>query len=176
MRKDIERMGIQTGDTLLVSGTSLLAETIQQFEDCSYNHAGMFLYLNGILYVCEASAKGIVITLFSEYEKREGVGLLIMRPKFDMPSEGSIIDFCLPYVGHSQYGFFNLLVAQALRFATKKKIWIGPKKDPMTHRFICGEMVCFIYNHFNTSVFDNWNELSPEDIFNSGLFDKYVFK
>ena len=160
---------IKTGDTLLVSGTSFLATSIQSFENCKWNHAGMLVWLNNVLYVCEASEKGIVITLFRIYEEKAGIGLLIMRPKYYI-TEDEYINFMLPYVGHTTYGFFNLIVAQAIRFFTKKKIWVGPKKDPMTHHFICGEFVAFVYNHFIPLEFKNWNELAPSDLFESDFF------
>lgn len=179
MRREIvDPAVIRTGDTLLVSGKSLLAQTIQEFQKCKWNHAGMFVWLNGRLYIVEASMKGIVITLFKNYEDRAGIGLLIMRPSplhLRIDAE-AYINFVLPYVGHTNYGFFDLLIAQAVRYATKKKIWIGSKKDPKKHHFICGEFVAFVYNHFNQYAFPDWNRLAPQDLFQSDLFDKLVYK
>jgi hypothetical protein len=178
MKKQIDTFSINTGDTLLVSSHGFLQEAIQTFENCKWNHAGMFLWLNNLLYVCEATEKGIVITLFSRFEDRAGIGLLVLKPKPTQieVDEHNYINFCLPYVGHTNYGFFNLLVAQAVRFMTKKKIWIGPKRDPKTHHFICGEFVAFVYNHFNPEVFNDWNELAPSDLFDAKCFDSYVYK
>jgi hypothetical protein len=175
MNQQIITSNIKTGDTLLTSGTKFLAEAIQTFEKCKWNHDAMFVWINGVLYVVEACMKGIILTRFSDYTSSNN-GLLIMKPKFVMPSEGDILNFTLPYVGHTNYGFFNLIVAQAFRFLTKKKLWIGPKKDPMTHNFICGEFVGFVYNNFDQKLFDDWNKIAPSDIFESDFFDKFVFQ
>lgn len=175
MTRQIIPSSINTGDALLVSSHGFLQEAIQEIENCKFNHAGVFLWLNNLLYVCEATEKGIVITLFSKFEERQEIGLLVMKPRFGT-NENDYINFCLLYVGHTNYGFFNLLVAQALRFATKKKLWIGPNKDPETHHFICGEFVAFVYNHFNPEVFCNWNELAPSDLFDANCFDKFIYK
>lgn len=177
MKKNIDRCNIETGDTLLVSSHSLLSEAIQTFQKCKWNHAAMFVWINGELYVTEANMKGIVITPFENYEARKDVGLLIMRPGFALPPERQLISFSLPYVGHSNYGFFNLLIAQAARYLTRKKLWIGPKRDPKTRHFICGQWVAFVYNHFDSKVFDDWNRLAPEDLFNSPNYGSmYVYQ
>jgi hypothetical protein len=168
--------GIKTGDCLLVSGTSFLAHAIQTFEGIKWNHAAVFVWIDGDLYVVEAAMKGIMLTLFSEYTKDKTLGLLIMKPQFPMPDEITLSKFMLPYVSHTDYGFLNLLFYQAIRFLTKKKLWLGGKKDPMTHNFICGEWAAFVYNHYNPTLFDDWNRLAPSDLFECGLFTQLLFQ
>jgi hypothetical protein len=54
-------------------------------------------------------------------------------------------------------------------------IWIGKGKEHSKKRFICGEWVMFIYNHFLGWFEDNWYKGAPVDLFNSGNFEKYYF-
>ena len=58
----------------------------------------------------------------------------------------------LPYVGHTPYNYFELMIAQPIYIITDKKIWLGNKDNK---KFICSEFVAFVYNHFNSNIFNN---------------------
>ena len=176
---------IVTGDDILYSGSALLPELIQYLEKCKWNHGMKAVWINNILYVLEASGKGIILTPFTEYTSDKSCGLLVLKLKkekmINAVSESEYLNFMLPYVGHANYGYFDLLVAQAVRFLTKKKLWIGSKNDPLTHHFTCGEFCAFVNNHFNLDLFTNWNEIAPSDLFdasqgNNAVYDSYVLQ
>ena len=162
-------MKIETGDNLLVSSTGPLQEAIQWFEDCDWNHSGFFIWINNILYVIESDIHGIALTKFQDYIDGDK-GLLILKPKIqiDEKTKSDIIDFVLEYTGHTPYDFVNLLVKQPIKYITKflfgKELWISWSKSKATRKFICGEWVAFIYNHF-FGWFDNWYKLAPENIY-----------
>lgn len=169
---------IKTGDCLLVSSNSWLAKQIQKFqsredkEGGKWNHAAMFWWAYDELMVIEADKYGISITPFKDYyfSDRE---LLICKPKFKV--DGSEYGkFMLPYAGHTRYGFWNLLVAQAVKILTFGRVWIGPSKS-QTKRFICGEWCAYVYNNFNKKAFPDWNKVAPVDIYKCCMFEKYNF-
>ena len=164
---------INTGDTLLVSSHSWLAKKIQNFEKCNWNHAGLFFWVYGKLFVAEMVACGLVLTDFEEYIKGKS-HLLICIPRFkiDGVEYGKYI---IPKLGKTRYGFFNLLIAQPIKFITGKRIWLGNNNEN-PKRLICGEFVEMVYNHFHPEYFTTWKEDAPSDIYNSILFNKYEFK
>ena len=169
---------INTGDCLLVSSHSWLARQIQRFQKLvnkkggEWNHAAQFWVCYDELFVIESIEKGIVCTPFKDYIDSDKK-LLICKPQFLV--DGSQFGaFMLPYAGRSRYGFFNLIFAQILKIITFGKIWIGPSKKN-TRRFICGEWVAFVYNHFNSNIFTSWNKVAPVDIYQNPYFNKYEF-
>lgn len=171
---------IETGDCLLVSSKSILAEAIQWFENCKWNHAGFFIWINDILYIIEADVHGIALTKFQDYIDGDK-GLLICKPKNPISDQtkSEMINFVVEYTGHTPYGFINLLVYQPIRYLCKKifgkELWIGGKSKS-DRRFICGEWVAFIYNHF-FGWFINWNKVAPVDIYNeTEYFNHYEYK
>lgn len=163
---------IKTGDCLLVSSCSFLAKAIQWFERCEYNHAGMFYWCYDTLMVIEAEKEGVIMTPFLDYINKDDyklgkIKLLLLRPEFDV--DGSEYGkFMLPYLGKTRYGFFNLLLAQSIRFLTAGRIWIGPS-GKNKKRFICGEWVAFVYSRFNP-YFHEWYRYAPSDLFDDLVF------
>lgn len=173
-------MKIETGDNLLVSSKGILPEAIQWFEDCKWNHSAFFLWLNDILYVIEADKHGIALTKWEDYTKSDK-GLLILKPKkpIDDKTKSDMIDFVLEYTGHTPYEYINLLFYQPIRYIAKKlfdkEIWIGRSKSKSNKKFICGEWVAYIYNHF-FGWFSKWNQIAPVDIYDDSNFDYYEWR
>jgi len=176
---------IQSCDCLLVQGKSVLSFLIQKFEKCNYSHGALFhrftepTTLNGItypigLYISEMVANGLVLTNFDEYVN-SGDNLIICRPKFTTDSK-AYWDFVSPMINKEHYGFFNLLVAQPIKYLTNYRIWLGDVNNENPPNLICGEHVERTYNHFNPDYFVNWMQSAPSDIYMSDLLNKFVFK
>lgn len=173
MEKISDILLIKTGDTLLVSGKSWLARTIQKFQKCVFNHAGMFFWLENELFVIEMDKEGLVMTDFSDYVKGKAA-LLICKPDFyiDKPAYRSYV---FPMLGKTRYGFFNLFLAQSIKFITNKRIWLG-SLDENPKRLICGEFVEKVYHYFNPDLFPDWQRDAPSDIFDSSHFQHFLFQ
>ena len=176
---------INSGDTLLVSGSSFLSYEIQDFEKCKWSHAAMFFRLDVVttiqgrtfqtgLYVVEMIRQGFCITAFQDYINDNTVQLLILKPKFSVDPV-AYWNFVKPDLFRQGYGFFNLLVAQPIKYLTNYRIWLGDVSDNNPKRFICGEKVEYIYNHFNPDLFVNWKSSAPSDIFASDLFTQFQY-
>jgi hypothetical protein len=181
---------INSCDTGLVSGYSFLSKEIQSFEKCKWSHAMMFFRLTSAvvltdkkgavqtfqpgLYVVEMVRQGFVLTPFQNYIDDCKENLLILKPKFAV-DEQSYWQFVQPDLFRQGYGFFNLLVAQPVKFLTNYRIWMGDVSDNSPKRFICGEKVAFIYNHFNPDIFPDWKRNSPDEIYKSDLFTRYQY-
>lgn len=167
---------IKTGDILLVHGTSDLADIIEDFQSIEdkefgkWTHAGLFLRINGELYVCEADKLGICLTPFRAYTdagKELMIGRYIIHYTEDYSKQ--LIDFCLPYCGHAKYNKWGL-VQQAWKYIKKifdkyAKIYVKPNNT----KFMCGEWVAYVYNWL-FGEFSNWQTYAPLDLCKSGLF------
>jgi hypothetical protein len=181
---------ISSCDTGLVSGYSFLSKEIQSFEKCKWSHAMMFFRLTKIitltdkkgnsrifqpgLHVVEMVRQGFVLTPFQSYIDDSKENILILKPKFII-DETAYWNFVQPDLFREGYDFFNLFVAQPVKFLTNYRIWAGDVSDNSPKRFICGEKVAFIYNHFNPDIFPNWKRNSPDEIYNSDLFTQYQY-
>ena len=170
----------ETGDILLISGNKPLAKTIQWFEEGKWNHSGMLLWINDKLYVSESQAKGICISPFTYYyfNITNQMGTLRLKTGIKPEIQSKIIDFALPKSGHISYDYANLLVFQPIRYLSKKifgkDLWLQPEhKAPK--RFVCSEWVAYIYNHF-FGYFEDWQKISPQDLYNSTLFNFKPYK
>ena len=170
---------IKTGDTLLVSSKSLLAKLIQKFQKIQnkeagkWNHAAMFWWGYDELFVIEADKRGICITPFKDYSESNRE-LLLLVPKFEVDGVkyGS---FMLPYCGHTRYDKFNLLIAQSVKILTFGKVWLGERKQK-DNKFICGEWVAFVYNHFNNDMFTKSQKIAPIDLYLNDNFHHIILK
>jgi hypothetical protein len=176
---------ISSCDTLLVGGHSFLSKAIKFFEKYPYSHGALFHRIteaetiNGViyqpgLYISEMVAKGLVLTNFQDYID-SGSDLMILKPKF--PVDPVIVwNHILPQLGKEKYGFFNLLVAQPVKYLTNYRIWLGDVDDNNPPRLICGEHVEREFNNYNNLLFPNWKRDAPSDIYNSLLFTQYEYK
>lgn len=175
--KEIKQLDtiIQTGDNLLVSTDSFLGHAIQDFQRCKWNHAGKFLVINGIIYVCEADKRGICLTDFNDYVNNKKYSLLVQKPviPFNPIEKDHIMQFALPRCGHKRYEYLNLFVYQPIKFLTG--IWLGAKTARKGDRaYICGEWVARIDNVVR-GYFPKWEKLAPVDLFNSELYINYKY-
>lgn len=163
---------IRTGDTLLVDSGSWLAKMIKKFQRCRYNHAGMFVWIDEKLYICEADKYGICLTDFMDYIFKKN-DLLCLRPKFKIEPE-QVRNISLPKCGHAKYDKFNLVLHQVVRYITGKRVWIGRREPEADNKFICGEWVEYIYHKCTGGeYFKDWYKEAPEDIYNSEHFYHY---
>jgi len=179
--KIIHEKDIRNGDIGLEDSSGFLPDAIHEFQGDRFNHAFIFIWIGGKLWVFEAKKQGCVFTLFSDYLKKQEDGecdLLILRPKNNEFSDidwNDFVNFILPLT-IKPYGFFNLLVLQPIKFIGKwfgKDWWLGGKNH--TRSFICGELVAYIYNHF-LGWFKEWFKLAPVKLHECTLLDKFKVK
>ena len=171
---------INTGDTMLVytSDKRILPHLIHYFQKKKdeqggkYNHAGIFWWCYDVLMVVEADKWGITITPFVEYTKNKiYIEFLCLKPKFEVDGV-EYGKFMLPFAGKTRYDKFGLF-SELLKFEawqeTGKKVWIGQRYFNK-NKFMCGEFVGFVYNHFQEGIFKPSN-CSPVDLFLSDKFE-----
>ena len=169
--EELDISEIKTADVLLVSSKSKISKLIQKFEGNKWSHSAIFWWCYDELFVIEASDYGIAITPFTSYLNSTS-DLLLLKPKIEI--KGSEYGkFMLPYVGHTPYNYFELMIAQPIYIITDKKIWLGNKDNK---KFICSEFVAFVYNHFNSHIFQEWDKTIPMDLYNSTIFNHYNIK
>lgn len=174
MNKKIKIEEIKTGDNLLVSTNSWLGRTIQKFQKCKWNHAGKFIVISNVAYVCEAKNRGICLTPFVNYtNNKTKYQLLIQKPKkiFSEEEIQRMQFFMLSKCGNVGYEYVNLLLYQPIKFLTG--IWIGSKTDKKgDRRYICGEWVARIDNIIR-GWFEKWEDLAPVELFKSEHYKNY---
>ena len=176
---------IKDGDILLESGTSFLADEIQQFEDCKWNHAGWFKWLDGTLFIVEAIKSGVALTNFQDYINQIKAGelsIMVCSPKQPWTDEemNKATNWALPLCGRARYGYINLFLFQPVKYAWKKLFgkeeWIGYTYADQVRRWICGQLVMRIYNIGKGYFEKTWISGAPVDIYNSQLFTQKIFK
>ena len=171
---------IQTGDGLLVSSHSFLARQIQKFQKIQdeqggkWNHAAVSWWAYDELMVIEADTRGIAITPFRDY-LNSNRSLMRLIPQFYI--DGSECGkFMLPYAGHTRYDKWNLIVAQAVKFLTFGKVWLGERKEN-DKKFICGEWAHFVWKQFRPDLFPEFSpKIAPVDLFLNKNFSHQIIK
>ena len=153
---------INTGDCFGFSGESKQAKLIQKFQrladkDSAYiNHTGVFIWICGILYICEAI----------EWKDKKLRALVLLTPYTDYLYKKKGEMFHFKYVGKrvrnkvmskyiidtlgTPYEYRNLVFHQVIRTVTDKLFdkgwWIG---DTTAERVICHENTQNIWNNYN---------------------------
>lgn len=173
---------IDTGDNILVSSNSWLAEEIQWFQGSIWNHAGKFIWLFERLYVCEAAENGICLTPFEDY-MNSNKGLMIQKPRnpYTDIEKKRLSEWMLPRCGHVKYEYKNLLIEQPIKYIAKKltgkELWIGSLSEHKADkRYICGEWVMRCDNVVKGWYSRKWMPGAPVDLFHSGWYENYLWK
>jgi len=166
---------IKSGDIGLVSGKSFLSKTIQEFQELEnkkgshWNHAMVYQWIDGYLFVFEADKWGIRSTPFKDYlfSNRD---LLVLSHKTKRMEGTAQLRFMLPSCGATRYDKWNLVVAQAVKMLTFGRLWLGGSK-PKDNRFICGEWAAYVWNNFYPGTFqENTAKVSPVEIWENTHF------
>lgn len=177
-------MELKQGDILLVDTEGFIPSKIDKFQGNDFNHAGLIVKPYKQAYVFEAVAAGMVFTpieVYKERLKKEDLNLLVLRPTKETWSAvgtAKLMDFILPLTTR-KYEYSNLLFHQAIRYIAKKlkfELWLGKRKEKADDKFICGELVMYIYNHFFGLFKDVWYKGAPVDIFDHSDFEHIEYK
>ena len=165
----IDLSQIKTGDILVVSTDSWLANAIQWFQTLNnkeygkYNHAMVAWWIYGKLFVTEAVQTGIVVTNFEEVYMKESKykAILLLKPNYNV--DGSKVgEYMLSYLGKTKYGFVNLLFYQPIKILTGK--WLGGSNKKDDINFICGEWAAHIANYSKNNAIPDESEIDPADL------------
>ena len=173
---------INTGDTLLVhtSNKRILPRWIHYFQKKKddlggrFNHAGIFWWCYDELMIIEAEKQGITPTPFANYlNDKIYIELMCLKPTF--PVDGvEYGKFMLPFAGRTKYDKLGLL-SELIKFRALeegKKVWIGQRYFNKK-KFMCGEWVGYVYNHFNSGMFRPSN-CSPVDLYLNDKFEHHL--
>jgi len=181
--KTIRTLDIKDFDIILVSSGSFLGNAIQDFTDSNINHVGIFVWLEGKLYVSEAERKGLQLVPFSEYLDNEKYKefFLARLPHENISKEKkrNLKHFILKETKNHSYDFMTLFVYQPIKQISRKlfgrAVWLGKKDRKAKIRFVCSEWVAYVYNVF-FNEFPEWYLTDPAEVKNSELFKIYKTK
>ncbi len=175
---------LRPGDVLLYHGHEILSEIIDDFERASYSHASICFKNIDTVYVAEAISGGLEPNTIDV--SITGCQIMVLRPQFEV-NDTLLSRFTIANLGKHRYGFFRLIVAQAIYQLSGKKWWIladNPNEHPK--RFICGEWVTYDYYHYFydnfkdgsewLKYFTNWPEATPASVLALPCFDHYMLK
>ena len=153
------------GDTILYSGSSILAKSIQLFESSPWNHVSFVVNNNGTLQVIEALGHGVQFNTFEDSFKGNK-NICAIRPNFAFDSD-KCNEFALSLVGKEPYDFVDLILKQPFYTVTGHWLW-NPEGDG--HRLICAEVPVYVFHSCNEMLFTNWGEYNPKMLANSMQF------
>jgi hypothetical protein len=174
---------IKTGMSCVSSSNLPLGKSIQKFQSIhdkefgKYNHAMMFAWCGKELYVIEAMGKKIVSNKFNEkYLKNDDIAeLMVLIPKVEIEPL-KMFETLTPYIGVSQYDYFNLIIAQPIEILTHGRLWLGEETEDYKD-FICSEFVAAMYNlYFEKNLFDDPQKLSPSNLCHKDFFSHEKIK
>lgn len=151
---------INTGDCFGYSGVSIQANIIQKFqalvdkESAYINHTGIFVWINGTLYICEATEWKnkkmralVLLTPYKDYFLRKGS---LYHFKYKKNIKEKLMSKCIISTVGIPYEYGNLIVHQIVRTVTNKMFgkgwWIG-KED--AEKVICHENTQNIWNNYS---------------------------
>ena len=161
----MEKKDIRTGDILLVSGEWWLARMIQWVTGSEWSHAGIFVWVEGELFVSEAERRGLQLTLWDGGKYRGGEATdrdyVVMRPMDYILDPKKVAKFIMPHMGARGYDYASLAFHQVIFNVTGK--WLGKKEVRAARRFYCSEWVAYVYHHF-TGFWPDWWQVSPEKL------------
>lgn len=174
LKETYKKSDIKTGDVLMVSSSSWLSRQIQKITKSKWNHAGIFVWIWGELFIIEAERRGIQITKWTDKKYDGGNStkrkLMRMSPKKRL-NQKEVATFMLPMCGTKPYDFMSLLLYQVIYNLTGK--WIGRTREKAKGRFYCSEFTAYVYNHF-LGYFDNeWWKTSPKMLVRDEYFNMY---
>lgn len=160
----MEKEEIKTGDILVVHGSWTLAKIIQRVTNSHWNHVGIFIWIEGELFVVEAEKHGIQLTKWDGKKYNSGNAsdrtVVIMSPK-KKKNPKEITNFMLPFVGVRGYDFYSLIWHLILAKTNK---WLGKKEYKATNRFTCSEFASYVY-HNVYGFFNEWWKMSPGNVY-----------
>lgn len=179
----IRTLDIKDFDLILVSSGNFLGNAIQDFIDSNINHVGIFVWLEGKLYISEAERKGLQLVPFSEYvnnKKYKSFFLARLRNEnISKEKKQNLKHFILRETKNHSYDFMTLLFYQPIKQITRKlfkqSIWLGQKTRKANRRFTCSEWAAYVYNVF-FSKFPKWYLTDPAEIKKSEIFKIYKTK
>ena len=168
---------IKDFDIILVSSGNWLGETIQDFIGSNINHTGIFVWLEGKLYVSEAEKRGLQLVPFEDYPKTSKYkAFYIAKPNFDISRQQkqALKHFILKETRKHPYDFLSLVLWQPIRLITRKifkhAVWLGKKGTAAGHRLDCSEWAAYVYNKF-FGLFKKWYLADPKTIQNADFFN-----
>jgi len=142
-----------------------------------YNHCVAFILEDGILWVYEAKAEGVVKQRFLDWKfSNEVEGALGLAPKFEF-DKSKFNDLAHDSLG-IKYDFQSTLFHQLLYQLTDERVWIGQKSfTGAKRRLNCSEFVAYLYNYSTkNNIFENWYMTDPEDLADPNKFTFYKIK
>lgn len=125
---------------VFVAGQSFLANGIATFQQCKWNHTGTIIWYNNEWQVAEANGYSVAPTPledFFERDKQYIIGRIDARKKGILTYKQWVKEIAKDF-GKKPYDWLNLFFHQPVYFLTKRKLWIGSKKDG-SNAYICGE-------------------------------------
>jgi hypothetical protein len=180
IRGECDVMSIKTGDGFACSRNTLLPDLIHPFQEFNeillgltieearkcisseFNHGGIYLWENGILYVVEALFGGIKKTEFAKYLNNPDYTIVVIKwsvPVYSKKAENWLHRY---YTKKTSYAVFNL-IAYAVYYLTWKTIWIGTSNKNFTS-FCCWHFVCHFINECVEYTYTHPERCSAPDV------------
>jgi hypothetical protein len=148
-----------------------LAPLIRFFTKFEYNHSVVFIVRDGITWVYEAKAEGVVKSRFLDWKFDVTTEkALLLEPLFNFNLD-VFEETCEKSLG-TKYDFESTLFHQLIRQLTNERVWIGQKTIEHASREVnCSEFAAFLYWRASQHrMFDNWYMADPSDLFDLNKF------
>lgn len=146
--KTIDKSLIKTGDIGLCIGTSGLSQTIQKATSSIYSHTTNFIWCDGVLYVLEAQADGVVMYTFEVWQRKYNYEFVVYRNTNCLPEERFRRN-AMQYLG-VKYDKKGLAVGLLASFLKRKDMAEKYRNNGM---FWCSELTAKLHQILNSEDF-----------------------
>jgi hypothetical protein len=150
---------IKDGDMLLYHGKSLLAKSIQYFDDAHFNHIGIAKWVGKRLFTIEMWNKGIDFIPLSR-RMNTYIDFSVIRPNDVNPKliqDGLDATLGL-FESDEQYDYLMLL-----RIAILKKTGVNLVNLKEKNTFICSELAQYFCNQIGVTCYEKISPITPQD-------------
>lgn len=170
----METTDLKTGDVVLFHTpltwrpTSWVAALIRHFTKYGYNHVGVIVCDWHIPMLNESVGSGVKTTPALRRLKGKKIKVLRFDPLRSAVNYPALVEaeFAVranSLLGVAKYDYMVLFVYQLIKQVTGK--WLKKHQDDT--RMVCSEYAAWCHE----TLFDNWDQVAPDDFEETGLFD-----
>ena len=161
-------MKIRNGDGILRTSDSWISRAIRKVTKSEWSHVGMFVDIDGTMFIIEMEAQGARLIKWSDYNKGKNVKVLHLVPTMRI-DRTKLVVATIDEAGDTRYDFFGLFHQLIYQMTG---VWIGKLRKKAAKRKYCSELFAYRYNEA-VGIFPKWYSTSPQDVFNSEHFKHY---
>lgn len=151
-------------DVVFCTGNSWISKLIKWWTKSEFSHVAFFVELEGLPFIVDAQKDGVNVRPLEEWRKKYNYKETVLYdPLINDEAKGIRKKRALKKAGVTPYDFLSTVIKQPFKLMFGR--WLKSKKDE-DEKMNCSEFQSYIL------YVDNWNEISPAELFHILIVDK----